>query len=78
MIYEIRFLPEVEEDVMSAYSRYEEKVRGLGEEFLRTFYASSSLISRNPLLYKKVYGDFRRILLRRFPYSVYFMIEEKK
>ena len=78
MIYEIRFLPEVEEDVMSAYSWYEEKVRGLGEEFLRAFYASSSLLSRNPLLYKKVYSDFRRILLRRFPYSVYFIIEGNK
>ena len=61
MTYDISFLPEVEEDIMSAYFWYEEKVIGLGEEFLRTFYASSSLLSRNPLLYKKAYGDFRML-----------------
>jgi hypothetical protein len=27
------------------------------------------------LIYKKVYGDFRRLLLRRFPYAIYFVIE---
>ena len=37
MTYDLSFLPEVEEDVISAYSWYEEKARGLGEEFLRMF-----------------------------------------
>jgi len=76
MTYDLSFLPEVEDDVISAYSWYEEKARGLGEEFLRIFYASANNLSRNPLLYQKVYGDFRRLLLRRFPYAIYFLIKE--
>ena len=78
MTYDLSFLPEVEDDVISAYSWYEEKALGLGEEFLRIFYASANNISRNPLLYQKVYGDFRRLLLRRFPYAIYFLLKEDK
>jgi len=78
MTYDLRFLPEVEEDVISGYSWYEDKAHGLGEEFLRIFYASANNLSRNPLLYQKVYGDFRRLLLRRFPYAIYFQIKENE
>ena len=75
MIFKIRFVPEIEEDLISGFTWYEDKARGLGEEFLRIFYASSNYLARNPLIYKEVYGDFRRLLLRRFPYAVYFVIE---
>ena len=71
MIFKIRFVPEIEEDLISGFSWYEEKAQGLGEEFLRIFYASSNYLIRNPLIYKKVYGDFHRLLLRRFPYAIY-------
>jgi len=74
MKYRLRFLPIVEDDTISAYNWYEHKSRGLGEEFLRMFYARSSEIPRNPMLYRKVHGEFRRRLLRRFPYAIYFKV----
>jgi len=74
MTYDLHFFPEVEEDVIAGYSWYEEKARGLGEEFLRIFYACAGDIPNNPLLYPKVHGEFRRRLLRRFPYAIYFVI----
>ena len=64
MIYSLSFIPELEEDTINGYSWYEEKVIGLGEDFLRVFYALSDEIQRNPLVYQKVYKDFRRCLLR--------------
>ncbi len=76
MTYTLRFLPEVEDDAISGYSWYETKSPGLGEEFLRMFYACASDIPHNPRLYKKVYSEFRRCLLRRFPYAIYFIIEK--
>ena len=75
MTYNLRFLPEVEEDVIAGYVWYEGKSLGLGEEFLRIFYACAGELPRNPLLYQKVYNEFRRRLLRRFPYAIYFMVE---
>jgi toxin ParE1/3/4 len=75
MTYTLQFLPEVEEDVFNGYVWYETKSRGLGEDFLRMFYASANEIPWHPLLYPKVYQDFRRRLIRRFPYAIYFTIE---
>jgi len=78
MTYTLRFLPEVEDDAISGYSWYETKSPGLGEEFLRMFYACAGDIPRNPLLYPKVHNEFRRCLLRRFPYAVYFIINNEQ
>jgi hypothetical protein len=78
MRYSLSFLPEVEKDVLAAYLWYEEKSFGLGEEFLRIFYARTNALSYNALLYQKVYGEFRRCLLGRFPYAVYFRTEENR
>ncbi|MEK6700552.1 MAG: type II toxin-antitoxin system RelE/ParE family toxin [Nitrospirota bacterium] len=74
MIYPLRFLPEVEDDAISGYIWYETKSPGLGDEFLRMFYACAGDIPRHPLLYQKAHGEFRRCLLRRFPYAIYFII----
>ncbi len=76
MTYILRFLPEVEGDVIGGYVWYEAKSPGLGEEFLRIFYACVGEIPRHPLLYPKVHNEFRRRLLRRFPYAIYFMIKD--
>jgi plasmid stabilization system protein ParE len=76
MTFKLRFRPEVNSDAINAYHWYEEKSSGLGDEFLRIFYASAIELIRNPLLYKKTYKDFRRKLLRRFPYAIYYSIEE--
>lgn len=78
MTYILAFRPEVEEDAFSGYLWYEDKAIGLGEDFLRLFYAYSREILRNPLIYRKVHGEFRRRLLKRFPYAIYFRIEDNK
>ncbi|MFQ5825705.1 MAG: type II toxin-antitoxin system RelE/ParE family toxin [bacterium] len=78
MTYTLRFLPEVEDDAITAYIWYEEKSRGLGEDFLRMFYAFATEIQRNPLLYPEVYDKFRRRLLRRFPYAIYYRVKKNE
>ena len=50
MTYALRFLPDVEGDAIAGYAWYAAKSPGLGEEFLRVFYACASEIPRNPLL----------------------------
>lgn len=75
MTYPLRFLTEVEDDAIGGFSWYETKSPGLGDEFLRMFYACAGDIPRNPLLYRKVYKEFRRSLIRRFPYAIYFTIK---
>ena len=74
MKYSLRFLPSVEDDAVSGYEWYEKKSRGLGEDFLRMFHACSADLPRNPNLFAKVHGEFRRRLLRRFPYAIYYRL----
>ena len=75
MKYVLRFFPEVEDDVVVGYEWYEEKTRGLGEEFLRMFDSAVFEILRNPLLSPELNKGYRRKLLRRFPYAIYYTIE---
>ena len=77
MNHKVVFRKEVEEDIVLAYRWYEDKSIGLGEEFLRIFYTSVAEIERNPLAWRKVYKDFRRCLLKRFPYAVYYTAAKK-
>ena len=78
MIYLLSFLPDIQDDVIAGYSWYEAKSPGLGEEFIRVFYACAGEITTNPLVYPKVYDEFHRCLLRRFPYAVYFHVKDEQ
>lgn len=74
MTFQIRFIPELEHDVIAGSVWYESKARDLGEEFTRLFYLCASEISCDPFIYQKVFGEFRRCLLRRFPYAIYYKV----
>lgn len=74
MTHTLRFLPEVEDDAIGGYIWYETKSPGLGDDFLLMFYACAGDIPRNPFRYQRVHGEFRRCLLRRFPYAIYFIM----
>jgi hypothetical protein len=45
---------------------------GLGEEFLDCVDAAIQRICRSPYLYAKIYNDYRRALVRRFPYVIFY------
>jgi plasmid stabilization system protein ParE len=64
--------PEAEQDIADAYAWYEDHRPGLGEEFLGSVEAALEAIRRTPETYSKVFEDFRRALLRRFPYAIFY------
>jgi ParE toxin of type II toxin-antitoxin system, parDE len=71
----LRLLPEVLEDVAQAARWYDEKgYLGLGERFLGVFYASLPRIQQDAEIHRPVYHEFRRILLKPFPYAVYYRV----
>jgi plasmid stabilization system protein ParE len=65
-------LPEAEQDVAQAYTWYEEQEFGLGEEFLRCVDACIQFIRRNPEMYQVAHESYRRAVVRRFPYVVFY------
>ena len=64
--------PETEQDIREAYDWYENRRFGLGEEFLCCVDACLQRVCRAPELHAKVQQDYRRVLLRRFPYAVFY------
>ena len=78
MTYELGLLPEVEEDAFAGYLWYEERSSRLGDQVLEELYTDIGGISSNPYLYHVVHQGIRRRLLRRFPYAIYFSLEEKQ
>ncbi|VEN75341.1 Predicted plasmid stabilisation protein ParE [Candidatus Desulfarcum epimagneticum] len=72
MIAEPIIAPEALRDLDEAYSWYEDRRHGLGEDFLTCVDTVVQTICRNPGLYAKIYKDYRRALTRRFPYAVFY------
>lgn len=69
---EIRPLPQAEADLFEAYWWYESRDQGLGDEFLRCVEVCYSRIAEYPEHYPIRLKTFRRILVRRFPYAIFF------
>jgi len=65
-------LPDALQDVAAAFHWYESRQPGLGEEFLRCVDARLLAISRNPELHAVVHEEYRRALVRRFPYAIFY------
>jgi toxin ParE1/3/4 len=67
--------PEAEQDVADAYAWYERQRVGLGEEFLTCLDACIDAIRRSPKMHPTIFKNFRRALLRRFPYAMFYEYE---
>jgi plasmid stabilization system protein ParE len=68
--------PLAEADVRDAAFWYESKREGLGAEFALELDALYERIAENPRQFPEIIEGARRALLHRFPYAVYFMIDE--
>ena len=78
MAAELILAPEAEQDVTEAYVWYEGRRAGLGEEFLSSLDACMASIGRRPEMYRAVHDGYRRSLIRRFPYAVFYEHTESR
>jgi plasmid stabilization system protein ParE len=76
--HRILFRPEAEAELREAVDWYESRGKGLGAEFLRALDAAIAGIDRYPLASPLVFGDCRRAVLRKFPYTVIYTAREDK
>jgi plasmid stabilization system protein ParE len=75
--YAIEAEPAVEADVEAAFDWYEGEEPGLGFEFLEELRAAYQRILDHPFGYQDLRSGIRRALTHRFPYAVYFSVEEE-
>ena len=77
MKYSLTVRKEAELDISESFNFYEEHRLGLGHDFLLCVDAAISKIERNPLLYKKIHKDLRRIAIERFPYRIFYLVKSQ-
>jgi plasmid stabilization system protein ParE len=70
--------PEAERDIRDAYAWYEKQVQGLGSNFLLNVDAALRSVQRNPSQYQIVHQEVRHCLMRRFPYSILYVVEDQR
>lgn len=68
-------LPAAEQDIADAMAWYDSQSQGLGDVVLSEVEACFARILPRPARYPVAYGPFRRALVRRFPYVVYFRVD---
>jgi len=68
---------EAELDVIYAVAWYEEQRPGLGVDFLIELDAVMQRMIQAPVQFPQIKAGVRRALLRRFPYSVYFLASDE-
>ena len=72
MAVEVRFAPEAAADVEAGFRWYEEQRTGLGPQFLDCVTACLERLRRSPALHERIQSGYRRALVRRFPYAVFY------
>jgi plasmid stabilization system protein ParE len=74
--FEVRLRPGAEQDLADAAAWYGEQRQGLGHEFLDEVLTMLSSIAETPLMYPNVHRNTRRAVIQRFPFGVYFRVED--
>jgi toxin ParE1/3/4 len=72
------FRPEAAAEVHEAFRWYETQRRGLGLEFLDRLEETLNRVRENPDQYPVVHRHVRRALVRRFPFGVFYIIEDQQ
>ena len=71
----LRFLDPAEEEMLEAARSYETQAVGLGERFLDEVEGCVDLLLDRPYIGRRI-EEFRRLPLRKFPFSLIYALED--
>jgi plasmid stabilization system protein ParE len=71
----IRYTERSAIDLETAFDWYQRQLNGLGHDFLDEVDNSLQLIINYPENFPTAYKEFRRNVMKRFPFSIYYTIE---
>jgi len=73
----IRYTEKSAIDLETAFDWYQRQLSGLGHDFLDEVENSLQLILKYPESFPLVHKEFRRSVVKRFPFSIYYTIESR-
>lgn len=71
----VRIQPRAQAHLAEAHAWYDQQLPGLGAEFMDAIQDALSRIEENPGLYPIYRDRIRRVLARRFPYLIFYVVD---
>jgi plasmid stabilization system protein ParE len=72
----LHIAPAAARDIVGAYNWYENQQPGLGEQFRTELHVAFALVPQFSEAGPAVHRDLRRLLVRRFPYALYYRLTD--
>ena len=67
-----------DQDIQAAFAWHEECQPGRGEVFMRHLDAALTLLRQHPEIAPVYGGRYRRMLIRDFPYGIFYQLQPKR
>jgi len=74
--YKLIINPFAEIEIKETRNWYNLQKDNLGEEYLQEIKKTTIRIQENPLQFPKIKNKIRKVVISRFPFSIYFYIDE--
>jgi len=74
--HRVVFRPQAADELLDAARWYEANREGLGADFLEAVDVAVQRIQDAPLTFPVVHETIRRVILKRFPYGIYFRVQK--
>lgn len=78
MSYTVKLLPKVHQEMQAANKWYNNQLEGLGNDFKLAVTKEIDYIREFPRHYQTKYKELRQALVNRFPYAIFYLVEEGK
>jgi hypothetical protein len=74
----IRILQSAKADLKEGYHFYESQSPGIGTYFLESIYSDIDSLKLFAGIHQRFFGKYFRLLSKRFPFAIYYFIENKE
>ncbi|MBC8180788.1 type II toxin-antitoxin system RelE/ParE family toxin [candidate division KSB1 bacterium] len=78
MLRQVEYHPHAKAEIRNSANWYDKKVDGLGLEFMLEVKAAESKIIDNPESWASYEQGTRRYIMKRFPYSIIYLLTAEK
>lgn len=76
MVFEVVVKPHAWLDLVKAMIWYDSRRENLGREFFKDFEIAIDRIKLNPNAFKEIIPGVKRVLIKKFPYKVFYTISD--
>lgn len=70
--------PKAVDDILEAAKWYDNNLKGLGKSFIDSIDSAIDSIQQNPEAHPKVHKELRRILIKKFPFCIFYLYENSQ